>query len=90
MATQDTISKVWANAKPMRGKNPDTVRQDPYGNEIHRSDYGETSKYGWEIDHIIPEARGGSNSPRNLQALQTRVNRKKGDSLVKRSRLNQR
>ena len=44
---------------------------------------------GWEIDHIKPTARGGSDSIRNKQALKTSVNREKGDSLVKRSRHNQ-
>lgn len=89
MATKDQIDKVWKLAKPIRGKDPDSVRQDPYGDEIHKEDYGKTSKYGWEIDHITPESRGGSDSTRNLQALRTVTNREKGDSLVKRSRHNQ-
>ncbi len=43
----------------------------------------------WEIDHIKPSNRGGNDTTRNLQALNTSVNRSKGDSLVKRSRHNQ-
>ena len=80
---------VWDKAKPLKGRNPDNVRQDPYGNEIHRRQYGQETKHGWEIDHITPKSRGGSNHIANLQALQTDTNRTKGDSSVKRSRHNQ-
>ena len=32
--------------------------------------YGDTSSdYGWEIDHIKPVARGGTDNLNNLQAL---------------------
>ncbi|MCG8104951.1 MAG: HNH endonuclease [Candidatus Thiodiazotropha endolucinida] len=41
---------------------------------------------GWEIDHIKPSSRGGSDNIRNLQALKTKVNREKADNLVKRNR----
>ena len=80
---------VWDKAKPLKGQNPDNVRQDPYGNEIHRRQYGQETKHGWEIDHITPKSRGGSNHIANLQALQTDTNRTKGGSSVKRSRHNQ-
>lgn len=86
MATKDQKERVWKLAKPIRGKDPDVFRQDPYGNTMHKPSYGKASKQGWEIDHIKPTARGGSDVTRNLQALNTIVNREKGDSLVKRSR----
>ncbi len=86
MATQDQIDKAWNSAKPVRGKDPDKYRQDPYGSLMRRESYGKDSELGWEVDHIVPESRGGSDATRNLQALNTRVNREKGDSLVKKSR----
>ena len=89
MATQDQIQKSWKSAKTIQGKDPDQYRQDPYGNVMKRSCYGKNSDQGWEVDHIKPTARGGSDATRNLQALNTKVNREKGDSLVKRSRHNQ-
>lgn len=89
MPTQDQINKAWRNAKPIRGANPNTHRQDPYGNKISRGSYGKNSAMGWEVDHIKPKSRGGSDATRNLQALQTKVNREKSDSLIKRSRHNQ-
>lgn len=85
-ATRDQIEKAWANAKQMRGKDKTQYRQDPYGNTMNQTSYGKTSAQGWEVDHIKPKARGGSDDTRNLQALNTKVHRAKGDSLVKRSR----
>ena len=86
MPTKDEIDKVWEKAKPIRGEDPDKYRQDPYGNKINRDSFGKNSEMGWEIDHIKPLARGGSDNLRNLQALKTSVNREQGDSLVKNSR----
>lgn len=89
MPSKDEIDKVWKNAKPIRGEDPNKFRQDPYGNKIHKDSYGKEGGMGWEIDHIKPTARGGSDSIRNKQALKTSVNREKGDSLIKKSRHNQ-
>lgn len=86
MATKDQQDKAWNNAKKIRGKDPDQYRQDPYGNVLKQSLYGKDIPMGWEVDHILPESLGGSDSTRNLQALNTRVNREKGDSLKKKSR----
>ena len=89
MASRKLINKVWKLAKPIRGKDPAEYRQDPYGTTLRRSSYGKNSKMGWGIDHIKPKARGGSDAVQNLQALQTKKNLEKGDSLVKKSRHNQ-
>jgi hypothetical protein len=82
-------NEVRKRAKKIRGKDPKKYRQDPYGNEMAYSEYGRTSKKGYQIDQIRPVARGGSNHIRNLQALNTKINREKGDSLVKKSRHSQ-
>jgi len=45
------------------------------------TDHGDTSsKYGWEIDHIMPTSLGGTDDVGNLQPLHWENNRKKGDS----------
>jgi 5-methylcytosine-specific restriction endonuclease McrA len=84
--TKKQIDTVWNLAQKVRGQDPDKVRQDPYGNRMNRDSYGKTTATGWEVDHIIPSARGGSDATRNLQALKASVNRAKSDSLVKKSR----
>lgn len=89
MFSQDKIDKVWDKAKKIPGKDPALYRKDPYGNIIYKPSYGKCTKMGWQIDHIKPLARGGSNDIRNLQALQSSVNASKGDSLKKKSRHSQ-
>lgn len=89
MTTETQINKAWNNAKVIRNKNSDKYRKDPYGNVMYKDSYGQSSNMGWEVDHINPVNRGGSDSTRNLQALNTSVNRSKGDSLVKKNRHSQ-
>jgi 5-methylcytosine-specific restriction endonuclease McrA len=84
----DCKDKVWNLAKRIPDKNPNIFRQDPYGNQICKNSYGTQGKQSWDIDHIKPQSRGGSDHIRNLQALQSSVNRSKGNSLVKKSRHN--
>ena len=86
MVSKNQKNKLWDNAKKIRGKNPDLYRQDPQGNTMYKPSYGKTSKMGWELDHIKPESKGGSDATVNLQALKTKTNRKKGNSSIKRSR----
>ena len=82
----ELIDKVWNKAKKIRGEDPSKVRKDPYGNRIRKDKFGKSSPQGWEIDHIMPKSKGGSDHLRNLQAMQTDKNRDLGDSLKKRSR----
>ena len=88
--SKKAIDVVFSKAKTVRGKDPNTHRRDASGNIIYRNSYGKSSDMGWEIDHIKPKARGGSDDIVNLQALKTTVNRAKSDSLVKASRHSQR
>ena len=78
--------KVWEKAAKISGKDPSKYRRDPYGTIIYKDSHGKNSEMGWEIDHIKPKARGGSDCIANLQALSTEINRAKADSLVKKSR----
>ncbi|GAB4124121.1 MAG: hypothetical protein Fur0040_05810 [Sideroxydans sp.] len=86
MATKEQQEKAWNNAQTVRGKDPDLYRKDPYGNLMYKHSYGKSSSMGWEVDHITPSSRGGSDATRNLQALNISVNRSKGNTLVKKSR----
>ena len=71
-------NKAWDKAKKVRGKNPETWRKDGHGNTLRYGSYSTQGKFGWELDHKNPKARGGTDSPRNIQALNTKENRKKG------------
>lgn len=38
-----------------------------------------TSKQAWDVDHIKPQSKGGTNKVNNLQVVHVRCNRNKGD-----------
>jgi len=86
MVSKAQKQNVWDKAKRARGKDPAKYRKDPYGKEIYFDSHGKGSAMGWDIDHIKPKSKGGSDATRNLQALNASTNRSKGDSLVKKSR----
>ncbi len=83
MASKELIDKVWEKGELIRGNDPDVWRKDAEGNRIRKGSYGTQGEYGWEIDHKIPKAKGGSDDLRNLQPLHTEENREKSDKIRK-------
>ena len=73
------VEEAGNNAHKSRGKNPEGYRRDDYGNTIFKSSYGKQSDMGWEVDHRHPVSKGGTDSPKNLQAVQWKENRIKSD-----------
>lgn len=79
--TPEQIEQTWQRAKIMPNNNPDVFRQDYAGAWIRRDQYGDrNAKYGWEIDHCLPESRGGTDIASNLYPLHWRNNASKGDN----------
>jgi 5-methylcytosine-specific restriction endonuclease McrA len=71
---------VWKKGRPIKDYDPAVWRYDYYGKPIKFSEYGNiNSKHGWEIDHIKPVSRGGTDDLSNIQPLQWEANRDKGD-----------
>ncbi len=80
--TQDTIVAVWRKARIVPGVDPAVRRKDACNAWIEFANYGKTvhDGTGWEIDHVMPVSRGGTDSLSNLQPLQWENNRHKGDN----------
>lgn len=72
---------AWTACRALDGYPTTEYRVDAYGNLILWSQYGTQSDYGWEIDHTLPSALGGSDHHSNLRALHWRANRSLGGIL---------
>lgn len=80
---QDKIN-VWSKGTIVQGYDSAIYRKDQCGAWIRYSDYGNrSSQYGWEIDHITPDSKGGGDTLSNLRPLQWQNNVDKGDGRLK-------
>jgi len=73
---------VWDNAPKIKGKDPEFYRKCHItGNALFRNCQGKAVEGGWDIDHCIPKALGGSDHIDNLKAVCYKKNREMGLSL---------
>lgn len=77
--TKEQIQQVWEKGLTVDGYDKNKYRQDFCGAWIQRDQYGKETTYGWEIDHVYPSSKGGTDDLKNLRPMQWENNRSKGD-----------
>jgi hypothetical protein len=74
---------IWEKALIITGYDSKLFRADRFRMLICFSEYGNRdSKYGWEIDHIIPVDIGGTNDYSNLEPLNWKNNTTKSNKIL--------
>lgn len=73
---------VWMKGHEIPGYDRNVWRRDDFGNIIRFADYGKReSPYGWEKDHVQPQALLGQSHLGNLRPLHCSKNASLGGSL---------
>ena len=73
---------VWVKGAPIPGYPSNIWRCDVYGNIMKYPDFGNrASEFGWERDHVVALALGGTDTIDNIRPLHWRANASLGGVL---------
>lgn len=68
------IEEIWSKAAEVSGYDSSRWRKDFAGAWIQREQYGLPTEFGWEIFHLIPASKGGTNDTDNLLPIHRQNN----------------
>ena len=72
---KETANRLWVKQFGKRQKAFDFA-----GREIAKASYNDrNSNFGWNVDHILPESRGGKTADHNLICCSIKTNDEKAD-----------
>ena len=61
---------MWSKGIIVKGYDEALFRKDCCGAWIVKNEYGKQSPFGWEIDHVYPQVKGGDSNIYNLRTVQ--------------------
>lgn len=77
----EIIEMVWNMGTIVAGVDSSMFRKDYAGAMMMREAYGNRNhSMGWEIDHLVPKSKGGTDDIDNLMPIQWENNLAKSDS----------
>ncbi len=80
--TDIEIEFAWNRCDVVEGFDTWLWRLDVDGRVMKRTEYGKTTDYGWEVDHILPLSQGGADTLLNMRARHYIGNRRAGGLLT--------
>jgi hypothetical protein len=78
--SEEKIQQVWEKAIVVAGYDSSKYRKDVCDAWMQRDKYAEQVGLGWEIDHVYPVSKGGTDDLNNLRPMQWENNRSKADN----------
>ena len=75
--SESKVQKVWEKGTKVSGVDDTKWRKDYCKAWIYRHSYGKQSNYGWDIDHVTPKSKEGSDNLSNLRPLHWENNKSK-------------
>lgn len=71
----EQIEIIWRKGRIIPNFDQNVWRWDDIGNVMFKSAYGQMeNKYGWNVDHIVPQSMGGLDVIENLRPLNCYTN----------------
>ena len=67
--SDEKVEQVWNKATEVSGYDSNKWRKDACKAWIRKDLHGMETTYGWEVDHIYPESKGGSDDLSNLDII---------------------